>query len=301
MLALAAALLPTTHKPSSLSTKAAAPPPPCSLQGELHNSSSWASHDIRHMVVASAAACELECCKLPECGGFTFAPGVSWGSSDCPLGSACCFLKDLATGKGPLTPVANATSGLVHGGRHPGPLPPPPPPAPPPPPPRAPSSCGAVRQAIPCEQANLRNHSLRCWWNETHCLHYPVGPKGGDCCRSSTDCFGGGDCVSGGCRCDATWTGPHCKHLHLLPIETRHPGFPVSGPGPKNPSLPTNSSFTWGGALAVRQLKNRFCRKENQSALRPNVLPFSTGGGRDLPPVLHGVDQPLPDDVRHLL
>eukprot|EP01045_Picozoa_sp_COSAG04_P040109 COSAG04_NODE_11562_length_702_cov_0.757877_2_plen_44_part_01 len=44
MLALAAALLPTTHMPSSLSTKAAVPPP-CSLRGELHNSSSWASHD----------------------------------------------------------------------------------------------------------------------------------------------------------------------------------------------------------------------------------------------------------------
>ena len=69
-------------------------------------------------------------------------------------------------------------------------------------------------------------------------------------CSSSTDCFGGGDCVSGGCRCDATWTGPHCKHLHLLPVEARRPGFPVNGPGPTNPSLPTDSSFTWGGAMA---------------------------------------------------
>jgi hypothetical protein len=230
---------------SSPSTKMAAAP--CSLQGELHNSSSWDGHDLRHMVVASATACELECCILPECGGFTFAPSVSWGSSDCALGSACCFLKDLETGKGPLTPVANATSGLVRGGRHPGP--PPPPPAPPPPP-RRPSSCSAIREVIACEQANLHSHSLRCWWNESHCVPYPIGPKGGGSCRSSTDCFGGGDCFGGRCRCDATWTGPRCKHLHLLPIETRRPGFPVNGPGPTNPSLPTNSSFTWGGALA---------------------------------------------------
>ena len=129
-LLLAAALLLGPPPVRASINKLAAPP--CSLQGQLHNSSSWASHDIRHMEVASAAACELECCKVPECGGFTFAPSVSWDSSDCPLGSACCFLKDLATGKGQLIPVANATSGLVHGGRHPGPLPPPPPPPPPP-------------------------------------------------------------------------------------------------------------------------------------------------------------------------
>ena len=240
-LLLAAALLLGPPPVRASINKLAAPP--CSLQGQLHNSSSWASHDIRHMEVASAAACELECCKVPECGGFTFAPSVSWDSSDCPLGSACCFLKDLATGKGQLIPVANATSGLVHGGRHPGPLPPPPPP-------RPPSSCGGILEIITCEQANLRNHSLRCWWNESHCVAYPIGPKGGGSCSSSTDCFGSGDCVSGGCRCDATWTGPHCKHLHLLPVEARRPGFPVNGPGPTNPSLPTDSSFTWGGAMA---------------------------------------------------
>ncbi len=98
----------------------------CSRYGELYNSSSWTSHGhIRHVMATSVAACEVECCKVPECRGFTFAPDVSWGSSDCPLGSPCCFLNDLATGKapkGPRTPVVNATSGLVHGGRDPTPV-----------------------------------------------------------------------------------------------------------------------------------------------------------------------------------
>eukprot|EP01047_Picozoa_sp_COSAG01_P126800 COSAG01_NODE_55987_length_321_cov_1.153153_1_plen_84_part_10 len=81
--------------------------------------------------------------------------------------------------------------------------------------------------------------SLRCWWNESHCASYPIGPKGGGACHSASDCFGGGDCVSGSCRCDATWTGPLCEHLHLLPIDTERPGYPVNGPGPRRPRLPT--------------------------------------------------------------
>ena len=192
------------------------PPRACGVHGPLENSSSWAEHDLRHMRVPNCSACALECCKIPECGGFTFAASVNWQSTECPLGSSCCFLKDLATGRAHLVPVANATSGLVHGGRRPGPLPPPPP-APRPPSPPSPASCSALHQPLPCEQANLRSR-LRCWWNESHCLPYPVGPKGGGSCHSSTDCFGGGDCMSGRCHCDPTWTGPHCKHLHLLPM-----------------------------------------------------------------------------------
>ncbi len=99
-------------------------PPVCSVKGLLENASSWANHDLQHMELASATDCAHECCKVPECGGFTFAASVNWQSTECPLGSSCCFLKDLATGKvGHLVPVANATSGLVHSGRHPGSLP----------------------------------------------------------------------------------------------------------------------------------------------------------------------------------
>ena len=75
----------------------------------------------------------------------------------------------------------------------------------------------------------------------------------GGSCQSPDDCFGGGDCASRRCACDATWTGPHCEQLHLLPIDVVHPGFPVDGPGPTRPSLPTNSTFPWGGAVAEDQ------------------------------------------------
>ena len=75
----------------------------------------------------------------------------------------------------------------------------------------------------------------------------------GGSCQSPDDCFGGGDCASRRCACDATWTGPHCEQLHLLPIDAVHPGFPVDGPGPTRPSLPTNSTFPWGGAVAEDQ------------------------------------------------
>lgn len=241
-LTLVAALLLHSISSRGCAKDLVAPTSECSLEGQLHNDSNLAKHDTQHMMVESASACRLECCKIPDCGGFTFAPRVDWPSKSCDLGTACCFLKDLATDKGVLTPAAGLTSGLVRGGRHPGP-------APAPHRPSSPKSCGTILQELPCEQAGVSSH-LRCWWNGSHCDSYPIGPKGGGACSNSTDCFGGGDCVNGGCRCDATWTGPHCKHLHLLPIEAQRSGFPVDAPGPSNPGLPTNSTFTWGGALA---------------------------------------------------
>ena len=61
----------------------------CSLEGQLHNDSNLAKHDTQHMMVESASACRLECCKIPDCGGFTFAPRVDWPSKSCDLGTAC--------------------------------------------------------------------------------------------------------------------------------------------------------------------------------------------------------------------
>ena len=200
---------------------------PCALDGQLHTSSNLASHDLRHLQLGTVAACQLECCKEHGCGGFTFALHVNWASGECPLGSPCCFLKTLQSSKAQLTPTATVTSGLVKAGRSPGP----PPPRPRPPPPPAP--CSAEREHLLCAQRP------RCWWDAGRCVSTPIAPKGGGRCSNSTDCFGGGDCVSGTCRCDPTWTSPNCEHLDLLPIEAERPGYPVNGPGPERPQLPT--------------------------------------------------------------
>ena len=74
--------------------------------------------------------------------------------------------------------------------------------------------------------------------------------KGGGPCNNSTDCHGGGDCVKGTCSCDATWTGPRCESLDLLPLDAKSPGFPPNAPWVDNPTLPTASLFPWGGAIA---------------------------------------------------
>ena len=81
----------------------------------------------------------------------------------------------------------------------------------------------------------------------------PRSPKGGGPCGSSplADCSGGGDCVDGACRCDATWTGPNCEALHLLPIEADAAGWPFPNASWTVPALPTRVvDFPWGGAMA---------------------------------------------------
>eukprot|EP01052_Picozoa_sp_SAG31_P011486 SAG31_NODE_651_length_13184_cov_4.999541_7_plen_454_part_00 len=155
-----------------------------------------ARHDLMHSQKPDLQACAHACCSEPRCGGLTFVSAVSWASSQCPLGSSCCFLKDQSTRQSDVTHSTNVTSALRVG-----------------------SKGGDI-------------------------------PKGGGLCGALVDCNGGGDCIGSRCRCDATWTGPWCEHLHVLPIDARQPGFPVNAPGPDDPDLPTNNTFTWGGALA---------------------------------------------------
>lgn len=76
----------------------------------------------------------------------------------------------------------------------------------------------------------------------------PTPKKGGGSCSAAAGiagCAYGGECVDERCRCDATWTGPHCDQLHLLPARVGS-GYPTGG-APS--SIPTNSTFTWGGAV----------------------------------------------------
>eukprot|EP00936_MAST-01D_sp_MAST-1D-sp1_P001429 g1429.t1 len=87
-------------------------------------------------------------------------------------------------------------------------------------------------------------------------------PKGGGPCTSPGDCHWGGDCVGGRCRCDPTWTGAHCAALHLLPApapdgkgEGNGKGnglgtYPADAPAAIS-GLPSNSTFTWGGAVVA--------------------------------------------------
>ena len=93
-------------------------------------------------------------------------------------------------------------------------LPPPPPPRPPPPPPPPPPP-------------------------------NPL-PNGGGACAAELDCHLCGLCSGGRCVCDPEWTGSHCAHLHLQPARL-HSGFPTV---PATSALPSNASFTWGGAVA---------------------------------------------------
>ena len=92
-------------------------------------------------------------------------------------------------------------------------LPPPPPPRPPPPPPPPPPP-------------------------------NPL-PNGGGACAAESDCHMCGVCRGGRCVCDPEWTGGHCAHLHLQPARL-HSGYPSV---PATAALPSNASFTWGGAV----------------------------------------------------
>ena len=55
-------------------------------------------------------------------------------------------------------------------------------------------------------------------------------------CANDFDCSLGGECVQGSCKCDATFRGPHCVELNLLPAK-RDSGY--------NPTA--NHSASWGG------------------------------------------------------
>jgi hypothetical protein len=75
----------------------------------------------------------------------------------------------------------------------------------------------------------------------------PPPPPPNGTCTSARECSYGGECVSGRCVCDATWTGPTCERLHLLPARrgSGYPSLPATG------ALPTTSTFTWGGAVVA--------------------------------------------------
>lgn len=70
-------------------------------------------------------------------------------------------------------------------------------------------------------------------------------PDGGGACNAEHDCTYGGVCTNGYCVCDPQWTGVHCAQLHLLPARVGS-GYPTQ---PADTQLPTNSTFTWGGAV----------------------------------------------------
>ena len=93
------------------------------------------------------------------------------------------------------------------------PLPPPPPPRPPPPPPPPPPP-------------------------------NPL-PSGGGACAAAVDCHLCGLCRGGRCVCDPEWAGSDCAHLNLQPARL-HSGYPSV---PATAALPSNASFTWGGAV----------------------------------------------------
>ena len=75
----------------------------------------------------------------------------------------------------------------------------------------------------------------------------PPAPPGNGSCSLARDCHYGGECVSGRCACDPTWTGPACERLNLLPAR-KGSGYPTS---PATDTLPSNSTFTWGGAVVL--------------------------------------------------
>lgn len=78
----------------------------------------------------------------------------------------------------------------------------------------------------------------------------PPLPRGGGACRTPRDCFFGGRCgVVGTCICDPGFTGPHCWSLDLGQARPGS-GYPTVPPAPTaRPVLPTNSTFSWGGAV----------------------------------------------------
>ena len=73
----------------------------------------------------------------------------------------------------------------------------------------------------------------------------PPAPHGGGSCAGLPDCSFAGDCVDDRCKCDMPWTGAQCDRLKLQPSKVGA-GYPF-GDAPS--ALPTNSTFTWGGAV----------------------------------------------------
>jgi hypothetical protein len=184
--------------------------------GAAHGSA-LAGDNLEHFSVADVAACAARCCDdvAVSCAAWTF---VSWDPYNLPAGDncthekPCCYLKSAASAP---YRCPNCTSWSKRG-----PLPPPRP-APPPPAPAPP-----------------------------HVLPRPLPrplPNGGGPCAGVEDCTLGGVCQGGKCLCDPQWTGAQCAQLHLLPARVGS-GYP-SDPVPANVTLPTDSVFTWGGAV----------------------------------------------------
>jgi hypothetical protein len=183
--------------------------------GARHGSA-LAGDNLAHFSAASATLCAARCCDnaAHACAAWTF---VSWdpynlpGGDNCTHKGPCCYLKSAAS-KPYRCP--NCTSWSKRGPLPP--LRPAPPPAPAPSGPPAP-----------------------------HPLPHPL-PNGGGPCASVEDCTLGGVCQGGKCLCDPTWTGAQCAQLHLLParVGSGYPDDPVN-----SSHLPTDSTFTWGGAV----------------------------------------------------
>ena len=57
-------------------------------------------------------------------------------------------------------------------------------------------------------------------------------------CTTEADCAFAGDCLAGRCRCDATWRGPNCTELALLPATASDAA-----------GLRRGSSSSWGGSV----------------------------------------------------
>eukprot|EP01047_Picozoa_sp_COSAG01_P004668 COSAG01_NODE_155_length_23814_cov_12.061343_3_plen_539_part_00 len=189
---------------------------PRRCDGGAAHGSALAGDNLEHFSIADGgglADCAARCCDDAACTAWTF---VSWdpynllAGDNCTHAKPCCYLKSAASAP---YRCPNCTSWSERG-----PLPPPRP-APPPPAPAPP-------HARP--------------------LPHPL-PNGGGACASIEDCTLGGVCHGGKCLCDPQWTGSQCAQLHLLPARVGS-GYP-SDPVPGSVTLPTNSSFTWGGAV----------------------------------------------------
>ena len=74
---------------------------------------------------------------------------------------------------------------------------------------------------------------------------HAADPKGGGQCNTDAQCHLCGTCTDSRCLCDAPWTGSHCAQLDLLPARAGS-GYPSI---PPTTQLPSNTTFTWGGAV----------------------------------------------------
>ena len=63
-------------------------------------------------------------------------------------------------------------------------------------------------------------------------------------CATAMDCSLGGSCVNGSCRCFATWRGPNCSELAVLPAPA------VESGGLKLPAAwaRVGNQSSWGGS-----------------------------------------------------